>query len=796
MADGEFTGGLPYTPAEEKQEFTGALPPPPAKEDPGLSGFEARVREYSPEARKEISESPVRGRLPTWESIPLLGPVTQKAIALGSAAAGYGKGETTGERYQSILAYDEARRRAQQEFYPYSALMGNVAGGIASLPLMPGASAAQQIGTKIGEKAGELLAKTTAPVSSYISRKTAEAAPAIGATTGKAAEGSLIGGMSSLAESKYGAGETIGETGERVLTGTLVGGAAPVVIGGLFKPVGKVADVIEGIVSPKTAAARQVVEGSNPQKINEYIGQLARNEPVNIADIQQAKDLLRAAVAKFGENDSRVISINNALKQRYQNQTTYINNQVDSAFGANIDPFQIRLQSDQLARAQNKPAYDLAFSQPQAQSIWNRDISKFINTAEGKYAVDVADNMARHEAYQAGTPKPRNPFIKDASGNIILAPNETGASLQFLNYIKRAMNEIASDIRAGKTPSSNPSSDARMVEQSTRKFTDDLKALVPEYEIALTGAGKYIKGNNALEAGQEFVNSLAAGGRGSMRDISKQLSIINDPRKFSRSEMESFQKGIGVWIKENPQQAARLFAGDYPDAARVQSILKNVLTPARYNKIDSGMSVGRLAELTKEIQASPSLLKRFGLPSVPAGAGPVGSGILGYSLGQGGTEFVQKMFQMASQNLPTAAVGTAGMIGGVAVNASNARKLGAILDLAANDTPQNRKILLNAAAGKSEYKKRIDDLNRLLGRTLAAQQELIPDVIPSVGSPKYEEQRFPRATGGRINPSSKADMMVNLAEKAKKSINKTTEPLLKETDNNVAHALEIAGKHL
>jgi len=60
----------------------------------------------------------------------------------------------------------------------------------------------------------------------------------------------------------------------------------------------------------------------------------------------------------------------------------------------------------------------------------------------------------------------------------------------------------------------------------------------------------------------------------------------------------------------------------------------------------------------------------------------------------------------------------------------------------------------------------------------------------------YEPGRPTRATGGRINPSSKADMMVNLAEKAKKSMNKTTEPLLKETDNNVAHALEIAGKHL
>lgn len=794
MADGEFQGGFSYTPPDEKPEFTGALQEPPSKQDPGLSGFEARVREYSPEARKEVSESPIKGRLPTWESVPLLGPAVQKAVALGSAAAGYGQGETTGERYQSILAYDEARRRAQQEFYPYSSIAGNVAGGVASSFVTPGGSAAQTFGVKIGEKGGELLSKAAAPISSYLSRKAAEAAPAIGATTGKAAEGALIGTLSSLAESKYGAGETLGETAERTATGAAFGAAAPVVISGLFKPVGKISDIVEGIVSPKTAVARQITEGAGPQKINEYIGLMARNEPVNIADIQQAKDLLRAAVARFGENDPRVLNLNNALKQRYQNQTIYINNQVDSAFGTNIDPFQIRMQSDQLARAQNKPAYDLAFAQPQGQSIWNRDISQFINTAEGKYAVQVADNMARHEALQTGKAAPRNPFVQDANGNIVLAPNETGASLQFLDYVKRASNDIAAGVRNGKVKSENISRDARMIEQSNQKFTKYLTTLVPEYGAALTGAGKYIKGNNALEAGQEFANLLSTGGKGSMSDISRQL--YNFENKFRGSEPESFRQGIGVWIKENPQQAARLFAGDYPDAARVQGILKKVLTPARYNKIDSGMSVGRLAELTKEIQASPSLLKSLGLPTIPSGAGPVGFGLAGYTLGQGGTEIVQKIFQLASQNLPSAAAGTVGMVGGVALSASNARKLGAILDMAANDTPQNRKILLNAAAGRSEYKKKIDELNTLLGRTLAAQQELIPDIVPGVGPAKYEERRFPRASGGRINPSSKADGLVMAAEKAKKNINKTTEPLLNETDNNVAHALEIAGKHL
>jgi hypothetical protein len=73
------------------------------------------------------------------------------------------------------------------------------------------------------------------------------------------------------------------------------------------------------------------------------------------------------------------------------------------------------------------------------------------------------------------------------------------------------------------------------------------------------------------------------------------------------------------------------------------------------------------------------------------------------------------------------------------------------------------------------------------------------DILPSEQDRKmqgYEPGRPVRASGGRINPSSKADGLVIAAEKAKKNINKTTEPLLNETDNNVAHALEIAGKHL
>ncbi len=776
-----------YLPLEDEKPATGfePLPGEPAKEDKGISGFEARVREYKPQAHEEVYTSPVKGRIPSWEAVPIIGPLAHTASSYGSAALGYGKGESISERAKDIMAYDEARRRAQQEIYPYSAITGNVAGGLAASAVTPATaagplvqSALTKTGQYLGSKFGSLFPKAGEAVSGAVTKTVAPMA-------GKMAEGTIQGGLSSLAERKP--DETIGETAERTGTGMAFGAAAPVVVGGLFKGLGKVSDVAEGIISPKTAVAREIAEGAGPQRIAQYLQSLSRNEPVHIADIDEAKNLLNAAVARFGDQDQRVIAINNALKRRLENQSIYVDKQIDNAFGTRIDPSEIRAQSDFLARSQNGPAYNAAYSQPQAQSIWNNDIAKFINTNEGRMAVERADNMARHEAYVRGTVPPRNPFVADQNGNISLGPNNTGASLEFLDYVKRAMNGIAGDIRSGKIASSNSRADARMVEESTRKFTQDLRNIVPEYGTALDGAGKYIRGNNAFEAAESFMNDLVGN-----KSVSAQLNKFTSG-SFSPREQDSFRKGIGTWIKENPEEASRIFAGNTRDTAKVQGILKGLLGPQAYNTIDAGMAVGRLSEMTNAIRANPSLLKKLNIGPTST-AGVVGGAA---GLGIAGQEIVQKMISYASQSPKAlAAAGIAGAVGATNRLATG-RKLGALLDLAAQDTPESRKILLDAAMNSSSYRQALRTLEGLMTKSLALQQEQYPSDMSPVGPAKYEERRFPRATGGRVkNHQTEADRLIRLAESHKKRINQQTEQILETPDDHVAQALEVANRHI
>jgi len=53
-----------------------------------------------------------------------------------------------------------------------------------------------------------------------------------------------------------------------------------------------------------------------------------------------------------------------------------------------------------------------------------------------------------------------------------------------------------------------------------------------------------------------------------------------------------------------------------------------------------------------------------------------------------------------------------------------------------------------------------------------------------------------RASGGKVNASSIGARLVAAADRAKKEINKSTEPLLKSDDESIAKALEIANRHI
>ena len=94
--------------------------------------------------------------------------------------------------------------------------------------------------------------------------------------------------------------------------------------------------------------------------------------------------------------------------------------------------------------------------------------------------------------------------------------------------------------------------------------------------------------------------------------------------------------------------------------------------------------------------------------------------------------------------------------------------------------------------------------NYALGRAGAASSRLpgpppgiVSNVLAQSGNQQQEEQRMGRKAGGRVGGhEAAADQLVRAAERAKKDLGRSTEPLLSQSDDAVAHALEVANRSI
>lgn len=87
------------------------------------------------------------------------------------------------------------------------------------------------------------------------------------------------------------------------------------------------------------------------------------------------------------------------------------------------------------------------------------------------------------------------------------------------------------------------------------------------------------------------------------------------------------------------------------------------------------------------------------------------------------------------------------------------------------------------------------DMGQKLAKQLAETRMTNP--IPAPLYAATADQREGRKSGGRVSPhDADADQLVRAAERAKKGWSAETEPLLKQSDEAVAHALEVANRSI
>lgn len=763
----EGTGLEPYFP--QKKDESGVIESQyrePQKQDPGLAGWQARVEEARPEARARVASSPAyMNYLPG--DVPFISPLFHNMYASALARSGSGKGDTYDERRANILAEMQATREERSKASPFGRAVGEITTGVAMLPASASIGISKGV-TSALEAGGKFVPS--------ILQKYAPLA-------GQTAESAVIGGLSGLSEAKP--GETAEETAKRVGTSAAVGAAAPAVVTGLVrtgaaaaKPVG---NALQALWNPEAAAARKIAEGASKaptsrtpgMTIDEYERAVLEGRPVRPIDIHGAKEQVERAGAAF-EGDQRFADINRFLRDRVQGNTQRIHQDVDSAFGQPIDAFAIRQASDAAARQQNAPAYNAAFRDPAAQAVWTPNIRQTFSTNEGKQAIEWAANEGAKWSTQSGrTGTIQSPFIHntdgtlklDINGNPQLKQGVSGPSLEFLDLVKRGLTDI------GKQQQGQAGASTRAMAAS---FADELYSMFRPYQQAATGAGKYIKANNAFDAGASFMDMAKMGRGPSLGDLSRQKHQY--ARNFTPEERTAFQQGIGAWIKENPAEATALFQkGD----RAVMDPIRAILGRDRFADIDNSLRINRIMAMNEAVAAREGKAAQ-----IVKGWGPIGQGVgIGAGISAAPT-VLPRIAEMAQTKMGLAGLAV-GVPVGLASYIGNRRRMNELLSMAVSDDPRQQQMILEAARKQASTANALKELEQRLGRYVAAKVAEADDE----GAGKLV--RSERASGGRVS-----DKLVAMVDRSKRNINNETKTLLNTDDNKIAHALEIANRHL
>jgi len=290
---------------------------------------------------------------------------------------------------------------------------------------------------------------------------------------------------------------------------------------------------------------------------------------------------------------------------------------------------------------------------------------------------------------------------------------------------------------------------------------------VPEYDTALNGAGKFIRGNNAHEEGLSFLD-LLSNKNADPKEIGSTLN--NFDKTYTPEEKKLFGEGVAADIKENPVKAAKIFANN--DSVTMDR-LRNVIGDDAFNQIDSSMRVNRIMALSKEIGNPPksSILSPQNLIT-----GGIGAGLYVPKL----VEALPNIAKYGADPMALSAAGAvmaAGLLGAGITNAGNKAKASAILGMALSNDPKYTKMLLKAAQGDAEIRDTLDQFEKGLSRYLAVNQNAVP--------------REGRKSGGSVI-DKKSDQLINETMRNQKLLANHTEQMLSMPDDAIVQALKVA----
>lgn len=433
----------------------------------------ANVAQSAP-APQSIGDQLSAGFTSGVNSLPIVGPAVLSGLE-------HLKGMVQGRTAEDVSATDQAQTQAN----PVASTVGDVAGTI--LPFMAGGEI-PAVAKILGMDASvPLLARTLA---------------AGGSNAAITAADSMARGSSPLDALKAG--------GVGGVVGSIIPGAGELLGRGTAAISKRVAPVIDALRNPDTAAQKMVsgaaandIRSGNAMTPSDEVSASLNAQPIVNADRfgQGIRGLARTAANSNPQADAL---LKNLTQDRFLTQGSRATDFVKRVAGGNVNDLALQDQITSAARSSNKAAYNSAYADPGAQTVWSPQIRQLFQSPDFVSAVKGAERTAANDAAVSGTKAVRNPFQFNAQGVPSLKQLPDGShalpSLQFWDIVQR-------NLRSSSDTASR-SGDNLLASQlggMRTQLLGELDNAVPAFASARKGAAAAFGAEDALDAGRKFV---------------------------------------------------------------------------------------------------------------------------------------------------------------------------------------------------------------------------------------------------------------------------------------------------
>ena len=649
----------------------------------------------------------------------------------------------------------EIERGAEKE-YPVTTYGGELAGALA-LPLArPAGAVARAAEPLVGGAASRALGMGSVGAG-------------YGAASGLTSEGDI--------------GERFQKAKEEALIGGIGGAAIPAVVDVLGMGAKKAADIVQKARGKSTAqetferameASKGVSEGRlTPAQVAEAE---ASGQPVFPIDIGGAPLKREAKTALQTSMEARDILLG-TLQERAKGQQGRLYDFAEKLTGKNLSDPDVLKGIKDASRAVNTPAYDAAFTAG-AGGVWTPKLEAISKHPWIKKVLPDAIEEVNADRIGKGVAEIVNPFTVDKAGNLVLKPGEK-PSLELWNSIKK---NIDGKIRAAEptaTSRGDPNT-VRLGTSVTNNLTKELDIAVPEYEVARSGAARYLGEESSFRFGQKFAGATKA-------DVINQgVKAIGKftPEELEHAQhsymMERIQKFMAPTEKRDISGMGRGAAQKRKDVAILGKDKADQLEAflTREELMNKSLSaLGGSDTAANFIAKAKNFAEHHGGVLV----GGVGGAWTGYS------EKGMDPYEIAKS-------AAKGMIAGFL--AERALKIGekSAVDLATKLVSDDPAIRDEAIRLISQTPKAMDALRKADSAMTALavkSKELVPQ------RPKDEDigpRAVARASGGRIPVT--ADTLMQMVKRSRRKIQDGTKDILGTPDEHVVHALRVANQHI